>query len=154
MPAAQETRVQSLGGEDPLEKEMATHSSILAWKIPRTEATIHGVTRVRHDLATKPSSDLEKAWFGRKTDLVMIPPLSSSRFVTLSNTLTSSRLNFHNYKMVIIFFALWHCCEKQIRIYREDTKHNICPQILTTTVSLKSFSLALQDVLFPNHNLS
>ena len=33
----QETRVQSLGLEDPLEKEMATHSSILAWKIPWTE---------------------------------------------------------------------------------------------------------------------
>ena len=33
----QETRVQSPGWEDPLEKEMATHSSILAWKIPRTE---------------------------------------------------------------------------------------------------------------------
>ena len=33
----QETWVQSLGQEDPLEKEMATHSSILAWKIPRTE---------------------------------------------------------------------------------------------------------------------
>ena len=33
----QETRVQSLGGEDLLEKEMATHSSILAWKIPWTE---------------------------------------------------------------------------------------------------------------------
>ena len=32
-----ETRFQSLGGEDPLEKEMATHSSILAWKIPWTE---------------------------------------------------------------------------------------------------------------------
>ena len=32
-----ETRIQSLGREDPLEKEMATHSSILAWKIPRTE---------------------------------------------------------------------------------------------------------------------
>ena len=32
-----ETGVQSLGGEDPLEKEMATHSSILAWKIPWTE---------------------------------------------------------------------------------------------------------------------
>ena len=32
-----ETRVQSLGLEDPLEKEMATHSSILAWKIPWTE---------------------------------------------------------------------------------------------------------------------
>ena len=33
-PAMQETGVQSLGWEDPLEKEMATHSSILAWKIP------------------------------------------------------------------------------------------------------------------------
>ena len=34
LPAMQETRVQSLGEEDPLEKEMATHSSILAWRIP------------------------------------------------------------------------------------------------------------------------
>ena len=37
LPAVQETRVQSLGWEDPLEKGMATHSSILAWKIPWTE---------------------------------------------------------------------------------------------------------------------
>ena len=37
LPAVQETRVQSLGQEDPLEKEMATHSSILAWKIPWVE---------------------------------------------------------------------------------------------------------------------
>ena len=37
MQEAQETRVQSLGQEDPLEKEIATHSSILAWKIPWTE---------------------------------------------------------------------------------------------------------------------
>ena len=36
-PAMQETCVQSLGGEDPLEKEMATHFDILAWEIPRTE---------------------------------------------------------------------------------------------------------------------
>ena len=36
-PAKQETQVQSLGQEDPLEKEMATHSSILAWEIPWTE---------------------------------------------------------------------------------------------------------------------
>ena len=36
-PAKQETQVQSLGQEDPLEKEMATHSSILAWRIPWTE---------------------------------------------------------------------------------------------------------------------
>jgi len=49
----QETRVQSLGQEDPLEKEMATYSSILAWKIPWTEdpgrLQSRGSQRVRHD---------------------------------------------------------------------------------------------------------
>ena len=39
LPAMQETRVLSLGQEDPLEKEMATHSSVLTWKIPWTEKT-------------------------------------------------------------------------------------------------------------------
>ena len=38
LPAVQETWILSLGWEDPLEKEIATHSSILAWEIPRTEA--------------------------------------------------------------------------------------------------------------------
>ena len=37
LPAVQEAQVQSLGREDPLEKEMATHSSILTWRIPWTE---------------------------------------------------------------------------------------------------------------------
>ena len=37
LPAIQETQVQSLGWEDPLEKEMATHSHMLAWRIPWTE---------------------------------------------------------------------------------------------------------------------
>ena len=49
LPTMQETRVQSLGREDLLEKEMATHSSILAGEIPWTEergrATVHGVTK-------------------------------------------------------------------------------------------------------------
>ena len=43
MPETQETQVRSLGWEDPLEKEMATHSGILAWKIPW--ATVHGVAK-------------------------------------------------------------------------------------------------------------
>ena len=38
LPAMQETQVRSLGRENPLEKEMATHSSILAWRIPWTES--------------------------------------------------------------------------------------------------------------------
>ena len=53
LPAVQETGVQFLGQEDPLEKEMATHSSILAWEIPWTEEP-GGLQstrsqRVRHD---------------------------------------------------------------------------------------------------------
>ena len=52
LPAVQETQIQSLGHEDPLEKEMATHSSIHAWKIPGTEEPggqqSMGSQRVRH----------------------------------------------------------------------------------------------------------
>ena len=53
LPTVQETRVQSLGQEDPLEKGMATHPSILAWRIPRTEEPgglqSMGLQRVGHD---------------------------------------------------------------------------------------------------------
>ena len=53
LPAMQETQVQSLGQEDPLEKGMATHCSILAWRIPWTEdpggLQPTGLQRVGHD---------------------------------------------------------------------------------------------------------
>ena len=53
LPAMRETWVQSLGWEDPLEKEMATHSSILAWRVPWTEEPggLHstGSQRVGHN---------------------------------------------------------------------------------------------------------
>ena len=53
LPAMQETRVRSLGWKDPLEKEMATHSSILAWRIPWTEEPDRlqsmGLQTVGHD---------------------------------------------------------------------------------------------------------
>ena len=53
LPAMLETQVQSVGREDPLEKGMATHSSILAWKIPWTEELgglqSIGLQRVRHN---------------------------------------------------------------------------------------------------------
>ena len=56
LPAMQETWVRSLGWEDPLEKEMATHSSILAWRIPGTEEPgglqPTGLQRVGHDWVT------------------------------------------------------------------------------------------------------
>ena len=50
LPAMQETWVWSLGWEDPLEKEMATHSSILVWEIPRTNDL---EDRLKHDFMTK-----------------------------------------------------------------------------------------------------
>ena len=50
LPAMQETRVQSLSWEDTLEKEMATHSSVLGWKTPMDRgaclATVHGVAEL------------------------------------------------------------------------------------------------------------
>ena len=53
LPAMQKTRVRSLGQEDPLEKEMATHSGILAWKIPWMEEPGRlqsmGSQRIGHD---------------------------------------------------------------------------------------------------------
>ena len=53
LPPMRETRVQSLGLEDPLEKEMATHSNIIAWRIPWTEEPgmlkSKGSQRVGHD---------------------------------------------------------------------------------------------------------
>ena len=54
-PAMNETQIQSLGQEDPLEKERATHFSILAWEIPWTEEScgLQSMHRVRHNLATE-----------------------------------------------------------------------------------------------------
>ena len=56
LPTMWETQVRSLGWEDPLEKEMATHSSALAWKTPWTEEpgrlhTVHGVAKSRTRLS-------------------------------------------------------------------------------------------------------
>ena len=68
LPAMQETWVWSLGREYPLEKEMATHSSILAWRIPWTEEPgglqSTGLQRVGHDWATSlTSSNNHLGWF-------------------------------------------------------------------------------------------
>ena len=61
LPTMQETQVQSLGWEDLLEKEVATHSSIFAWRIPWTEEPDRlqsmGSQRVRHDSATSLLAD-------------------------------------------------------------------------------------------------
>ena len=66
LPAMQEIWVWSLGGEDPLEKEMAIHSSILAWRIPWTEEPgglqSTGSQRVWHDWATSLTQETWWTW--------------------------------------------------------------------------------------------
>ena len=69
LPAMPETRVRSLGWEDPLEKEMATHSSILAWEIPWMEEPGElqsiGSQKVEHDFTFFLSFSVTK-WHGRR----------------------------------------------------------------------------------------
>ena len=72
----QETYIQPLGREGPLEKEMATHSSILAWRIPWTEEpgglySPWGCQRVRCSLVTK--QQLFVVYFGKNKDLTFFP---------------------------------------------------------------------------------
>ena len=66
LPVMWETQVQSLGPEDPLEKEMAIHSSTLAWKIPWMEehGRLHsmGSQRVRHDWETELNGSYVMLW--------------------------------------------------------------------------------------------
>ena len=61
-----ETQVQSLDQEDPLEEEMAAHSSILAWRIPMVRgawwAIAHGVSKILTQLSTKHSTALKYLW--------------------------------------------------------------------------------------------
>ena len=89
LPAVQETLVRSLGWEDPQEKEMATHSSTLAWKIPRTEEPGRlqsiGSQRVGHDWATSLSLWLSPFSF-KCLQYFTIPPTicDGSNFSTFS----------------------------------------------------------------------
>ena len=91
LPAMRETWVWSLGREDPLKKEKATHSSILAWKIPWTEKPGRlqsmGLQRVRHDWAT--SVSLVKA------NPMLTPPFHGRRGKTSSQVVcTQGREDF------------------------------------------------------------
>ena len=90
LPTMQETRVQSLGWEDPLEKGMATHSSILAWRIPWTEDPSRlqsmGSQRVRHHWATSLSLSMgDRGGYSTDTqDKAMIHALGGMRLLRMA----------------------------------------------------------------------
>ena len=91
-PVKQETQVQSLGGEDPLKKEMAAHCSILAWEIPRTEEPggLQSMRsqRVRQDLAAKPPIILN-IYIHTVTYTKLIKPCVGAIHVNLRKQVTS-----------------------------------------------------------------
>ena len=115
LPAVQETQVQSLGWEDPLEKEMANHSSILAWKIPWTEEPgglqSMGLPRVRHDWVTNTFSLSlslpNQSW---------VPRLLISYCALLSRSVLFNTLRPYGDEMLWDMF-LWRHSPKNKRVY-------------------------------------
>ena len=87
LPAMRETWVQSLGWEDPLEKDMATHSSILAWRIPWTEEPdgLQSMESQRdgHDWATSHTHGMINIWGITK----LFPKVAAQCHILTSNIL-------------------------------------------------------------------
>ena len=110
LPAMQETQVQSLGQEDPLEKQMATHSSILAWRLPWTEEPgglqSTGLQRVRHNWVTKYSSlfykQMESPSFSLKDIWTSGPVWALNKNICSDPTLKS----FENWILLLLRFCL------------------------------------------------
>ena len=97
LPTMRETRVQSLGWEDLLEKEMATHSSILAWEIPWMEdpgrLQSMGSQRVRHDWATSLHFIRSRPWYkGSPLERFCTPFLPRKESESVSHSVTSDSL--------------------------------------------------------------
>ena len=92
LPVKKETQVQSLGGEEPVKKEMATHFSILAWEIPWTEKPggpqSIALQRVGHDLAAKPPIILN-IYIHTATYTKLIKPRMGMIHVNLRKQVTS-----------------------------------------------------------------
>ena len=100
LPTMQEIQVRSLGQEDPLEKEMATPSCILDWKIPWTEEPgglqSIGSQRVRHDWATSLSLSNKKPIFFIRAILVGVRCYLTTVFICISQLIND-----------VEFFLMW-----------------------------------------------
>ena len=103
LPAMQGTWVQSLVREDPLEKEKATHTSILAWEIPWTEVQSVGLQRVTNNLGSKITADgdcsheIKKCLLlGRKAMTKLRQPIKKQRHYFVSKGSSSQSYGFSN----------------------------------------------------------
>ena len=144
LPAMHETRVQSVGREDPLEKGMATHSSILAWKIPWTEEPGGlqpvGSQRIGHDwvINTKPSK--QKLHEFRTTSV-------SSDQASTENTVHNQYLRYTDYFYSRTHFTLWLIMVLVgIFLVRECRHHQMYASWFCSLMYPKHFSKCQQKV--------
>ena len=118
LPPMQETWVWSLGQEDPLEKEMVTHSSILAWRIPWTEKPgrlqSKGSQRVGHDWATSLTHSL--------THSLNHSVRGESRLrTTWGNCIYCAHLcRTHGMSYMVIIYLIW---EHRVEFWKVTTAH-------------------------------
>ena len=128
-PAKQETQVWSLSREDPLEKEMAIHSSILAWEVPWTEVPgglqSMGLSRVRHELTTKQQAVHSRLRWGQ--------PYAPSGRLQSPVTLVNYSAPFHSQKCP--------CLEDK----------NVVTQTLHILFSVKLFPLVIETQWIQTH---
>ena len=151
LPAIQETQVQSLGWEDPMETEMATHSTILAWKIPWTEepGRLQSVSRKESDT----TEQLTLSYFIPKSSwdswVVVYKELKSwassfENFIPVKSTSHSNLFVIHKSILVALFTVI---CG---HVYAVQEKLKKCDHSLTGTYtcyfSKKQFTETLQNI--------
>ena len=141
LPPMWEARVRSQGREDLLEKEMATHSSILAWRIPWTEEPgglqSTGLQRVGHDCATSLHEAVTVVWDGGKARFKVLSLVLKKCFlgymipstlievclflICLSYMLASaSMLDYARWKCVRCWKHLHRCCIRSITLFLQS----------------------------------
>ena len=118
MQKTQETWVRSLGWEDPLEKEMATHSSTFAWEIPRTEETGRlqsmGLQRVWSNLATKQQQSVTQFFIFTYFAAFMLALFQSHCFLPIPVPCPEPFLGRHS-KLLVEKMKKWlNGCRKEL----------------------------------------
>ena len=111
----QKTLVQSLGQEDPLEKEMATHSSTLAWRIPWTEEPVRlqsmGLQSVRHNCVTNSfSKSFECIAFASKSTIIQCLLLRYNQSYFLFFFSQHSFFSFIFFNLILFYFLTLQYC--------------------------------------------
>ena len=102
LPIMGETWVWSLGGEDPLEGGMTTHSSILAWRIPTEKSSLAGYSpsshKVGHDWATKHNTGRWSVWYEQRTELEKYTTIHRDRVLVCVKCTRSRKVFLFQYE--------------------------------------------------------